>query len=85
MHRWQIGHVDVVRSNDFDLVTPSDERLPEWMVPSYGPSVDEFRVADTAVAIRDGETLIVADPWLLAYRARPDVVEASHHLLGHTL
>lgn len=45
MHEWQVGDVQILRIDDFDLPLPSDERLPEWMVPTWGPSVD-FDPAD---------------------------------------
>ena len=39
------------------------------MVPSFGPSVDEFRVADSAIAIRDGDIRITAEALLHLGRA----------------
>lgn len=81
MHEWRVGDVQILRIDDFDLPLPSDERLPEWMVPTWGPSVDEYRTADSVVAIRDGDTRIVIDPWLLSFRPADDAAEHSRRLL----
>lgn len=49
---------------------PSDERLPDWMESALGPTVDGYRIADSTVAVRDGDTRIVIDSWLLSFRRR---------------
>ncbi len=82
MHRWRIGEVEVVRIEDVDFAMPAASALPGWTVPELAPSVDEHRVAFSALAIRDGGTTIVVDPWLQAERGADDAAATADRLLG---
>ena len=82
MHRWQVGDVEVVRIEDFDIALPAAAPLPDWCVPELAPSTDQYRLAFSALAIADGERRIVVDPWLVTARANVDVVADADRLLG---
>lgn len=82
MHRWQVGDVDVVRIEDFDLPLPASAPLPDWCVPELAPTPDEYRIAFSALALADGDRRIVVDPWLVTDRATVDVVATADRLLG---
>jgi glyoxylase-like metal-dependent hydrolase (beta-lactamase superfamily II) len=64
VQHWRIGAVDVVRVVDMDFPVPAGRPLPDWCVPDFAPSRDEYRLAFSALAIRDGGTTIVVDPWM---------------------
>jgi hypothetical protein len=76
--RWQVGDVEVVRIADLDFAVPSPMPLPDWCVPAFGPSSREYFVAFTALAIRDGDTRIVVDPWLANDDPRDEAGAADH-------
>lgn len=82
VQRWRIGDVQVVRVEDVDFALPSEEPLPAWAVPGLAPSTGEHRVAFSALAVRDGDTRIVVDPWLQAQRDQPDAAAQAERLLA---
>lgn len=74
--------MEVVRIEDLDFAVPTERTLPEWAVPDLGPSPDQYRVAFSALAIRDGDTRVVVDPWLQADRESQDADARAQRLLG---
>lgn len=65
MHRWNVGTVEVVRVESFDIALPGEFELPAWAVPMFAPAPGEHRIADSATAIRDDDVSLVIDPWLI--------------------
>jgi len=82
MQTWTVGDVEIVRIADLDFALPADETMLEWMVPSLAPSTSEYRVAFSALAVRDGDTRVVVDPWLQAERDKPEAAATVERLLG---
>jgi glyoxylase-like metal-dependent hydrolase (beta-lactamase superfamily II) len=81
MHRWRVGEVEVVRIEHLDFALPSRAPVPRWAVPDLAPSTDEYRVAFSALAVRDGDTRLVLDPWLQTDRDHPDAAAEAARLL----
>jgi glyoxylase-like metal-dependent hydrolase (beta-lactamase superfamily II) len=84
MHRWTVGDVEIVRVDDLNFSIPSDEPVPAWSIPDLAPSTHEVGIAFTALAIADGGTRIVVDPWMAndRPRAEPDAAQHAECLLG---
>jgi glyoxylase-like metal-dependent hydrolase (beta-lactamase superfamily II) len=85
VRRWRVGSIEIVRVADEDFALPVDPPLPRWCVEAdLTASVDESRIAFTALAIRSGPTRIVVDPWLANDfpRAQPDAADRAARLLG---
>ena len=81
MHRWRVGQVEVVRIEDDDFTLPSERPVPDWAVPAFTPSVDQFPAAFSAIALTDGAHHVVVDPWLAndGARTRPDDPGTDRH------
>jgi glyoxylase-like metal-dependent hydrolase (beta-lactamase superfamily II) len=84
MHRWQVGSVEIVRVEDEAFALPSDRTVPDWAVPAFAPTIEEVGLAFSALAIADGDRLIVVDPWLANDfpRYRDDAAERVASLLA---
>jgi glyoxylase-like metal-dependent hydrolase (beta-lactamase superfamily II) len=83
MHRFRVGEVDVVRVEDLNFGLHTDDVIPDWFVPEYAPSSTEVGIAFSALAIADGDTTIVVDPWLAndGPRDQPDAASHAERLL----
>jgi glyoxylase-like metal-dependent hydrolase (beta-lactamase superfamily II) len=81
VHRWQIGEVEVVRIEDEDFSLSTDETMPAWAIPALAPDEHQYRVAFSALAIRDGDHSIVVDPWILTDRTGDDAADRAAGLL----
>ena len=72
--RWNVGELEIVRVVEFEVGTPTEQRVPSWILErGFADAAGLPLIASTATVVTTGATTIVVDPWLVFDGDRSDI------------